>query len=1085
MYASFMQASRFGYGMCYDSDSALHIDILGFGELYHELFSQTHMQDSWVNFLAPLYCEVADPNGVAKLRPGSCCFYREYTIDGNYFLGWQQLHFIPIQRYIEASNAVGWQVTNLSHDRLRSYLHGFAIATFMLYGYKRDGSSAGGMFSHSDWSIDYLVDYFWYDIGSYYYQPWYLGILPGVVQDWLKRSAWENMGIKEWLKQACGSYPWPQYFERLDRLENLWDGIPDSLKTSEAEREYSRAWTNLWFWQTTPSNHILEPRKRTSYSTEASLAIEFKDLCKASINQGPEYLDVQWNNLDVWTTARKAGLLGGLYDIPSEQYSRQPGIIDLHYYAKNDDEREHVYTTLITEDISYGGIEWDMIVFPQKMNIILMGKKPDSSVFQIGSLEYNVDDIERKQAYMEVDLDSAVLEGTEEIYWEIHTFDPAENSCTMLNADYRDAYQQSKMVYDNTLYQRWFSNGNPTRDQWQNPLTDPLRYWPSVLRIFGLHKPENFTHTYVSSTLDKLQWTDKSNRESGFQIARKKDNDQWNIDYDLVRGAPGSGTTVEYIDTVTLCHKYAYKIRAYDTEGRYSDWSGELMNVHGALAQSDYLKMSAFNNNRKIACDADGNIHIIYYNGNSIHYACSSDSGKSFSPWEIVSEIDTTRLSDTNPALGVDGEGIPYVVYGVNVRPAGTTHRNRYYVGRRTDAGWTFTYHPIFSSAPTNEATLPSPPSMTITGDSGYVVFKDNVDNTIKVSAFGLPLSGTPNGIMISPNGISPVIGYDRSGRIVIVVHEGIFGPLRLYYRSIGSEEWSNIHIEEFPYDAAFGAPSLWVETDTLYITAEGADSNDVVVYYCFLKWGKMHDKICYIPPGHPIQGGKTTTEPAEWKKDGHIFISGSKYEVQSVEKVHLSDYDIDGIEGYSYLASKDAVLWKCGDDIMSSQKIDNIWTGPFNLSNTEDTSSFPQGMLVAHDKYLAFWTEKLDDQYYLIRDIIDNDSAQAHDGGGPQATQDMITQAFHFENIYPNPTNRDLHIRFSSPDERHVTVKIYDITGRLVENAFNGTAKVGDNNIRVRSEKWASGIYFIRLATDPVGVAERYEKVAKITLQK
>ena len=134
-----------------------------------------------------------------------------------------------------------------------------------------------------------------------------------------------------------------------------------------------------------------------------------------------------------------------------------------------------------------------------------------------------------------------------------------------------------------------------------------------------------------------------------------------------------------------------------------------------------------------------------------MHYACSSDSGKSFSPWEIVSEIDTTRLSDTNPALEVDDEGIPYVVYGVNVRPAGAIYRNRYYVGRRAVAGWTFTYHPIFSSAPTNETTLPSPPSMTITEDSGYVAFKDNVDNTIKVSAFGLPLSATPNDVTISP----------------------------------------------------------------------------------------------------------------------------------------------------------------------------------------------------------------------------------------------------------------------------------------------------------------------------------------------
>jgi|GEM_PF-2480497 len=1071
MYASFMQASRFGYGRCYDSDSALHHDILGFAELYHELFSQTHMQGSWVNFFSPLYCEVADPNGMAKLRYGSCCFYREYTTDGSYFLGWQQLYFTPIQKYIEASNAVGWQVANLSHDRLRSYLHGFAIATFMLYGYKRDGSCAGGVFSHPDWSIDYLVDEFWYDIGSYYYEPWYLGILPNVVQDWLKRTAWENMGIKEWLKQAYGSYPWPQYLEDFDKLEELWNGIPDSLKTPEAYLEYRRARANLESWQTTPSNHILEPRLRNTYSTEASLALDFRDLCKTSINQGPSDLSLEWNGLDVWTTARKAGLLGGLYDIPSALYSRQPGIIDLHYYAKVNDEREHFYTPLITEDMPYGGIEWDMIIFPQKANIRLMGKKLDSSVFQIESFEYNVNDVERKQSYLEVNLDSAVLEGAEEIYWEILTYNPEHNSCLMLKADYRDAYQP---VSGYALYQLWFNYGDPTRNEQQNPLTNPLKYWPSVLRVYGLHKPQSITHSYISSTQEKLQWTDKSNRESGFQIARKKDDQQWNMDYALVRGAPGSGAMVEYIDTVTLCHKYVYKTRAYDTEGRYSDWSEEIINIHGSLAQSDYLKMSAFNSNRKVVCNTDGKIHMIYYDGYLIYYAYSTDHGLSFSSWEYVSEIDTTRLSHTNPTLALDGEGIPYVVYGINAQIGGY-RRIRYYVGRRTESGWTFTYHPIFSSVPTNETTLPCSPSLTITEDSGYVAFRDNVDGIIKVSAFGLPLSANPNNDPISPNGLSPAIGYDEAGRIVVAVHEGACGPLKVHYRSLGSDEWSSVHIEEFPFDAAFGAPSLWAEIDTLYITAEGFDNNDPAVYYCCLKWGDAHEKI-YDDPSEPLQGLKPDIEPAEPEKGGPIYIPGSAYKVQSVEKVGMSDYDIDGILGYSFLASKDVVLWKHDDDIVFARKTDECWSYQLNLSNTTYISSFPQGVMVTNDNVLAVWTEKIDDEYYLIRDIVTSDGPPAPAGSGPQATSEMTVGTFYFENIYPNPTTRGMKIRFCSPDERHVMVKIYDITGRLVEKVFDDKAKVGVNDIVVGSEDWVSGVYFVHL------FAQGCEKVDKIT---
>ncbi len=1087
MYANFMQASRFGYGKCYDSDSAVRYNILRYGELYHELFSQTHMPSSWVNFLAPLFCEVADPNGMAKLRYGSCCFYREYTIDGNYFLGWQQLYFTPIQKYVEASNAVGWQVANLSHDRLRSYLHGWAIATFMLYGYKRDGTCAGGMFSHPDWSIDYLVDEFWYDIGSYYYEPWWLGILPNSVQNWLKRSAWENMGIREWLKQAFGSYPWPQYFEHSDKLEELWNSVPDSLKTPEAQQEYYGALENLRSWQDTPGNQILEPRKRTSYSTEASLAVEFKDFYKNSVNQGPAYLDLKWNNLKVYTTARKAGLLGGLYDISSEAYSRQPGIIDLHYYAINNNEHEHVYTTVVTEETPYGGIEWDVFVFPQKMHIRLMGRKSDGTIFQIGSpFQYNIYDIERKQGYLETDLDNVVLEGAEEIFWEILTFNPYNNSHLMLKADYRGVYQQSSLVYDNILYQRWFKGGDPTRNKWQNPLTDPLRYWPSVLRLFGLNKPTDFTFSYVNSTQEKLQWTDKSNREAGFQIARKKDNEEWDMNYDQVGAAPGSGATVEYIDTVTLCHKYVYKVKAYDNEGRSSEWTDSVVNVHGSLAQSNYLKMSAFNSNRKVMCGPDDNIHMIYYNGDSIYYSHSTNNGISFAPWETVCR------SDTIPALVLDNDGVPYVAYGVNVQVGGSPpYRIKYYVGRRTDSGWEFTYHPIFSSGPTYSTTLPCPPSIVLTNDSGYVAFRDNVTNTIKVSSFILPLSGYPNSVQITQCAYSPVIGYDRSGRLVLVVHEGLFGPLKLYYRSIGSSTWESVSITEFPYDAAFGAPSLWAETARLYITAEGDDvlsPTGASIYYCYLKWDKIYDMIYIAYPTTEVNNKAEGLNPpiitlgqAQAGNDP-VIITGGKYEVKSVEKVGFCDWDnIDGIEGYSYLASKDLVLWKYEDNIWFSRRVEYEWTNPQDLSNTYNISSFPQGVIFtseADDKLLSVWTEHIDDDYYLIREIIEYDGTSTP-GGGPQATNELTTGTFYLENIYPNPTNRVLKIRFNSPDERKVTVKLYDITGRLIENVFDGKAKVGMNEILVKSENMAAGIYFISLNTDGC------EKVEKITILK
>lgn len=78
---------------------------------------------------------------------------------------------------------------------------------------------------------------------------------------------------------------------------------------------------------------------------------------------------------------------------------------------------------------------------------------------------------------------------------------------------------------------------------------------------------------------------------------------------------------------------------------------------------------------------------------------------------------------------------------------------------------------------------------------------------------------------------------------------------------------------------------------------------------------------------------------------------------------------------------------------------------------------------------------------------------------------------------MYPNPTKGILKIRFNSADERKVTVKMYDVVGRLAETIFNGKAKIGMNEFLIVPKDLAAGVYFIRLETSG------YEKTEKIIL--
>ncbi len=183
MYATFMQASRFGYGKCYDSDSALKYDILRYGELYHELFSQTYI-GNWEVFVRPLYASplLNSANQVDTFYADACNFLRIISVSGQIYTVWQDTNFVAVQRFVEAANSssVGWSIQNLTQERLESYLHGWAILTFLLYGYSVDdyAGTVGGIYAHPDWGFTYIREVFWWNIGSAYTQWRIINDLP-------------------------------------------------------------------------------------------------------------------------------------------------------------------------------------------------------------------------------------------------------------------------------------------------------------------------------------------------------------------------------------------------------------------------------------------------------------------------------------------------------------------------------------------------------------------------------------------------------------------------------------------------------------------------------------------------------------------------------------------------------------------------------------------------------------------------------------------------------------------------------------------------------------------------------------------
>lgn len=67
----------------------------------------------------------------------------------------------------------------------------------------------------------------------------------------------------------------------------------------------------------------------------------------------------------------------------------------------------------------------------------------------------------------------------------------------------------------------------------------------------------------------------------------------------------------------------------------------------------------------------------------------------------------------------------------------------------------------------------------------------------------------------------------------------------------------------------------------------------------------------------------------------------------------------------------------------------------------------------------------------------------------------------------YPNPFNPSTTIKFSVPKSEYVSLKVYDMLGKEIENLFSGNLKAGTYTADFNAANLSSGIYFYVLKTN------------------
>lgn len=180
---------------------------------------------------------------------------------------------------------------------------------------------------------------------------------------------------------------------------------------------------------------------------------------------------------------------------------------------------------------------------------------------------------------------------------------------------------------------------------------------------------------------------------------------------------------------------------------------------------------------------------------------------------------------------------------------------------------------------------------------------------------------------------------------------------------------------------------------------------------------------------------------------------------------------------------------WFSGCDIRWEWKPENslnrIWTLEENLAYTNDTllaagmGGFPLGDIYRWypDKYKE-WGKQKDSENKRINIWLENGKDPGIVNVDDKFDSDISAEFSLYQN-YPNPFNPTTRIDYSVSNKSHVTIKVYDLLGRIITTLFDGIQNAGNHSIKFDAVNLSSGIYFYQLKT------EEYISTRKMLLMK
>jgi|GEM_PF-1253903 len=393
-------------------------------------------------------------------------------------------------------------------------------------------------------------------------------------------------------------------------------------------------------------------------------------------------------------------------------------------------------------------------------------------------------------------------------------------------------------------------------------------------------------------------------------------------------------------------------------------------------------------------------------------------------------------------------------------------------------------------------------PSADCYGGHCYVVWQEKVNgyNVFLYKRNYVQFPPNPETDTISQTSGNSVYPVSRMGGVVLwaegdpaEIYGRIWNSKKEYWLEI--ENWSNT-----PDNSMYPQVDAWHNmgsTDIIGAWTENTDTCGLGKRFVSFWPSKDHADISF--PSYCLTLGDSMSTPFTEYRDTIATYQEDKFDLGVDSLVYYLPYINANaqcrimIELYRPDVSEGSTPGKENKPKGSTPNKDSNWKLRLNLDGIMHriiklapgelkTLEFNAPWLVNINGSARIKFKKMRGDFILVRRILfyeyergEKDTGSFLAGGGPQSDEIMQVSPVFFECIYPNPARGNLRIRFNSPDEQKVTIKLYDVSGRLINEIFNGKTKIGMNEMPIMAENYAAGIYFIRIETDKEIITEKF----------